>query len=140
MDLTIEIRSFNRHIFQHVRDTHREWRSVLDAVWPLVVDGIPEPIRSRRWCLLFRGCDEEDSFVRALPEERIADGISKCRRGRLAGRMEVFVVFANQDGSFSAVPPPEAVEVVYSSSLHPLQLPKPLIDFIDHLRPASQVS
>lgn len=130
-DLTVVLRAGKRHVYQYCRDLNQTWRSLVGALVNLFI------VPTSAWKLLIRVVD---GYELASPDDNVPASLLHCSQFvSKSGRVEVFLVVPNSDGLFPSVPSCDS-DMSFVPSDAPVQLPKGLVDFIDHLRPASQVS
>lgn len=132
-DLTIILRSGRRHVFKYSRNLNQSWNSLVGSLSEIVLGE-----SSTRWGLLI--ATHNDHYLRALPGDNAMDTLRRSGLGALqCGRVEIFMVLPDDGGVFPETPC-DSAPLLFELSDCPVRLPKGLVDFIDHLRPASQVS
>lgn len=133
-EFTVVIRHRNRHVFEYVRDMTQPWSRMVASALPLL--GVVNEQLS--WSLFIQVGDDE--YVTVPADERVGATIGRMQSCvRAQGRVEAIVEFCDSNGVLPSRPSGVA-PICFVPSDTPVQLPKALIDFIDHLRPASQVS
>lgn len=132
-DLTVVVRSGRRHVFQYCRELNLTWSVLVGALVNLLAGP-----RAHDWGLLVS--TGPSCYMLATPDENVLTTIRRCHQSVFrCGMIEIFLVLRDSNGSFPDAPDCE-VSMTFVPSDIPVQLPKGLVDFIDHLRPASQVS
>jgi hypothetical protein len=130
-DLTVILRSGKRHVFQYCRDLNHTWHTLVGTLVNLLT------VSASVWKLLI---PVVDGYMLVAPDDNVPVSLRHCSQhiSRL-GRIEVFLVHPDAEGIFPDAPDCDS-DMAFVPSDAPVQLPKGLVDFIDHLRPASQVS
>lgn len=160
-DITVVVRFKKRHIFQFVRNLRRTWNHVLMHQLPILIgEEAAEHLvstsndegRSREdtfsWKLVFhQHHSASESFITFFPDDPVGKSLAEIcsstgRSDILNGRMHVTLVM--RDPSTGLFPELDRSilgdALVFVPSDTPAQLPRSLVEFIDHLRPAAQVS